>query len=125
MRTLTRLVGSPAATLRGVAGLVATLSLGACSNGGNDFFIDGGQTEVPFQELVDQGVTRYLDLYSPSSTSQSGNVISHQFGAGDGPLCLTGKPYTMATRDEGSEDLMIFLQGGGACWFSPVTGTFT
>ena len=45
-----------------------------------------------------------------------GDVVNHSFGAGDGPLCLTGGEYTMATRDTGSEDLVIFLQGGGACW---------
>lgn len=124
MLTLIKLAGTSTATLRGAVGLAVTLSLGACSNGnGNDFNFDDGQETVPFQELVDQGVTRYLGMYSPSGTSQSGNVISHQFGAGDGPLCLEGKPYTMATRDEGSEDLMIFLQGGGACWFDLCAAT--
>jgi len=124
MRTLNTLDGRAEATLRAVAGLAVAISLVACSNGNdNGTLLDSGQPTVPFQELVDQGVTRYLGLYSPSSTTQSGNVISHQFGAGDGPLCLNGTPYTMSTRDEGSEDLMIFLQGGGACWFDLCAAT--
>jgi hypothetical protein len=96
--------------------------LGACSDGG-----DNSQTAppvtYPFQELVEQGATRYLGVYSPISTTEEGNVVNYHFGEGDGPLCLTGKPYTMATRDEGTQDLMIFLQGGGACWFDLCAAT--
>lgn len=71
---------------------------------------------APFQELLDQGIARYLGQYTPMLSEQDGEVVNHTFGAGDGPLCLTGGEYTMATRDTGSEDLVIFLQGGGACW---------
>jgi len=103
---------------RGIISVALALLLGACSDGN-----DNPQASPPFQELVDQGVTRYLGVYSPSSTTEQGDIINHQFGEGDGPLCLTGKPYTMATRDEGTEDLMIFLQGGGACWFDLCAAT--
>jgi hypothetical protein len=99
------------------AAVAITLLLAACSDG-NDGPVTIQPEPQPFQELVDQGVTRYVGLYSPSTTTQDGSIVNHQFGEGDGPLCLTGKPYTMATRDEGSDDLMIFLQGGGACWFN-------
>ncbi|MCP5124031.1 MAG: vtpJ-therm [Pseudomonadales bacterium] len=75
-----------------------------------------GPVSAPFQELIDQGVTRYLGAYSPMLTETQGDVINHTFGTGDGPLCLDGSEFTMATRDQGSEELVIFLQGGGACW---------
>ena len=75
-----------------------------------------GPAKVPFQELYDQGVTRYMGVYSPMISQADGNVVNHQFGAGDGPLCLDGSEFSMATRDTGSDELMIFLQGGGACW---------
>jgi len=104
--------------------------LGACSSG-SDNDDNGGLTPipppaaVPFQELIDQGVTRYMGVYSPSTTTEVGNTLEHTFGAGDGPLCLTGTPYTMATRDSGSEALLIFLQGGALVGrtFSPATNT--
>jgi hypothetical protein len=102
--------------------VAVALLLGACSDG-NDKQVTILPVKQPFQELVDQGVTRYVGLYSPSTTTQDGKIVNHQFGTGDGPLCLTGKPYTMATRDEGTEDLMIFLQGGGACWFNLCAAT--
>lgn len=97
--------------------ICALAVLGACSNGDND------STAPPFQELVDQGVTRYLGMYSPMLTTEEAGVVNHEFGTGDGPLCLDGSGYTMATRDQGSEDLMIFLQGGGACWFNLCAAT--
>ncbi|MBW2550967.1 MAG: hypothetical protein JRE73_09385, partial [Deltaproteobacteria bacterium] len=33
-----------------------------------------------------------------------------------GPLCLRGTEYTIDTREGSSDELVIFLQGGGACW---------
>lgn len=108
---------------RTIAGVALTLLLGACSDSNNGLLDPSDQSTKPFQELVDQGVTRYLGMYSPSSTTEEGDVVSHHFSEGDGPLCLTGQPYTMATRDEGTEDLMIFLQGGGACWFNLCAAT--
>jgi len=69
-----------------------------------------------FQEIIDQGIIRYLGLYTPMLSEPDGDIVNHSFGAGDGPLCIDGSEFTMATRDAGSEDLVIFLQGGGACW---------
>ncbi|MEQ9463484.1 MAG: pectin acetylesterase-family hydrolase, partial [Haliea sp.] len=96
--------------------------LAACTDGSDrQFTLAPPPAEVepeamPFQELLDQGIGRYLGQYTPMLSEQNGDVVNHSFGAGDGPLCLTGGEYTMATRDTGSEDLVIFLQGGGACW---------
>lgn len=109
--------------LRYLAATTIVLFVSACSDSDNDNVNNSPETVSPFQELVDQGVTRYLGMYSPMGTSQQGNVVNHNFGEGDGPLCLNGTRYTMATRDEGSEDLMIFLQGGGACWFDLCAAT--
>lgn len=38
------------------------------------------------------------------------------FDGTEGPLCMRGDPYSVAIRDRGSKDLVLFLQGGGACW---------
>lgn len=100
---------------------IALPLLGACSDGGdkrNDVV-----AAVPFAELFEQGIDRYLGLYTPMSSTAgpmaaaaADNVVTYTFGAGDGPLCLDGSEYSMATRDAGSENLVIFLQGGGARW---------
>lgn len=121
MKILSRSVSSYAGMLAAAA---LPLFVGACSDDNNNNHDNNNpETPVPFQELVDQGVTRYLGVYTPMSSVQDGDVVNHQFGEGDGPLCLNGTPYTMATRDEGTEDLMIFLQGGGACWFDLCAAT--
>ncbi|MEZ5567688.1 MAG: pectin acetylesterase-family hydrolase [Halioglobus sp.] len=86
--------------------------LAACSDGGDN--ARGGAE--PFAELFDQGVGRYLGVYTPMLAETNGDVVQHSFGAGDGPLCLEGAPYSMATRATGADELLIFLEGGGACW---------
>jgi len=48
--------------------------------------------------------------------SVDGNVTTHTYDPASGPACLRGDPYRVSTRDTGSRDLVIFLQGGGACW---------
>jgi len=122
MTTQTRSATGITASSRRLAVAALAVLASACSDGNNNHN-DNAVTVVPFQELIDQGVTRYLGVYSPMSTTRDGDVVNHQFGQGDGPLCLNGTAYTMATRDEGTEDLMIFLQGGGACWFDLCAAT--
>lgn len=72
--------------------------------------------QAPFTVLFEQGIVRYLGLYSPMSSETENNVVTHTFGTGDGPLCLDGTEYRMATRNQNSPDLVIMLQGGGARW---------
>jgi hypothetical protein len=73
-------------------------------------------TRVPFQELYDQGIDRYLGIFRPtSSTVVSPGVTEHVFSGIDAPICFTGNEFSMFTRDGSSNDLLIFLQGGGFC----------
>lgn len=109
--------------LRPLIGIMSLTLLAACSDSDDDD--DVISTEAPYQELYDQGIDRYMGVYSPMSTSEEDGVTNYHFGAGDGPLCLRGDEYTMATRDQGSEDLVIFLQGGGACWQQLCAATST
>lgn len=94
---------------------VALPLLGACSDGSNGRVNVEPGTE-PFAEIIAQGINRYLGLYTPMMSEQVEDVVTHTFGTGDGPLCIDGSEYRMSTRDAGSQDLVIFLQGGGARW---------
>ena len=93
------------------------VSVGCSGGGGNNATVmeEPQQQKAPFQELYDQGIDRYLGKYSPMLSETEGDVVTHTFGAGDGPLCISGAEYRMATRDKGSRELMIFLRGGGFC----------
>jgi hypothetical protein len=54
-------------------------------------------------------------IVEPDANDSS--TLTHRFASsGNGPMCLRGDEYSMVTRDEGAEDLVIFLRGGGACW---------
>lgn len=101
--------------------LAAIVTLAACSDSSDDREeieqpVEPEPVVVPFQELYDQGVDRYLGEFTPMLSEADGDIVNHKFGAGDGPLCLRGGEYTMATKDSGGDELVIFLQGGGACW---------
>lgn len=70
----------------------------------------------PFQELYDQGVDRYLGVFTPSSSTEiSPGVVEHVFTGVEAPVCFTGNQFSMFTRDGSSDHLLIFLQGGGFC----------
>jgi hypothetical protein len=104
--------------LHALAALFSIYFLAACSENSNNGDGNGGtEPEVaPFQELYDQGVNRYLGQYSPMLSEESDGIVQHRFGAGDGPLCRNGSEYQMATFDQGSENLVIYLEDGGGCW---------
>jgi hypothetical protein len=114
--TLYPLQGVNTRSLAGLTLLCLSLLLSTACSDNNGSSMDDGSKAAPFAELVEQGVTRYLGMYSPMLSEQKDDVTNYYFAAGDGPVCAEGAPYSMATRDQGSEDLMIFLEGGGACW---------
>lgn len=84
---------------------------------------DGGPApeptpEGPYDELVDKGATRYLgrDFDRTSEIDEEGVVTWTYEASADGPTCLRDTPYRVSVRDLGSPNLVVFLQGGGACW---------
>lgn len=78
-----------------------------------------------FQEVYDQGLTRYVGAFSPSNepNADAAGMKHWEFAVPDdlsaeprGPVCLRGGQWTVDTREGASNELVIFLQGGGACW---------
>jgi hypothetical protein len=74
------------------------------------------ETPSVYQEVIDQGATRYFGKARVQKQYSDEGVTTYVFDPASGPVCLLGDPYKMSVRDTGSEDLFIFLQGGGACW---------
>ena len=72
------------------------------------------------QELVAAGVTQYVGQFAPLPATDAGDgwlrhtYVPNPFGAG--PMCIAGTPYSVFTKAKNPKKVMIFLQGGGACW---------
>jgi hypothetical protein len=72
-----------------------------------------------FMELADAGMNQYIGQFDPvASTALSDGWVKHDFDtdAGNGPICIAGTPYSVFTRAANPSKLLIFEQGGGACW---------
>lgn len=105
--------------------LCATACVGGCEDlapGGAEGALPANPpVDSPYQDFFDRGVVRYVGtpVVTPSRTTRylfSSRVTVHHFeNEGRGPLCMRGDPYWVETREGKSDDLMIFLQGGGVC----------
>jgi len=70
-------------------------------------------------ELHDAGVDKYIGQFQPVASSDVGDGwTKHTFDpdAGNGPICIAGTPFSAFTRAGNPSKLLIFEQGGGACW---------
>ena len=88
-----------------------------------------GLSDEAFDELSASGVDKYLGL-SVSVESDFGVWTKHTFDPEytsdpenypsgfrpDGPVCIAGTDYSVFTKAGDPKKLLIFLQGGGACW---------
>jgi hypothetical protein len=78
-----------------------------------------GLNEQARQELIDSGVTKYIGEFTPvSSTDVGDGWTKHTFDTdgGNGPICIAGTAFSAFTRAGNPSKLLIFEQGGGACW---------
>ena len=89
---------------------------------------EAGLNPEAWAELQAAGVDKYLGVYQ-SQESDYGVWTKHDFDPGyvpdptyplgvrpDGPVCIAGTPYSVFTRQGDPKKLLVFLQGGGACW---------
>jgi hypothetical protein len=96
---------------------------------------ESGLNADAMSELQAAGVDKYLGT-SQSFPSDYGVWTRHDFDPNyvldptypvgvrpDGPVCIAGTPYSVFTRQGDPKKLLIFLQGGGACWQSRVSST--
>jgi len=73
-------------------------------------------------ELKDAGVDKYLGEFH-AVESEFGVWTKHTFdpqydqtGTPNGPVCIAGTEYSVFTKEGDPNKVLIFLQGGGACW---------
>ena len=70
-------------------------------------------------ELANAGVTQYSGMFTPAlSEDAGGGWTKYTFDTegGEGPTCVAGTPFTAFSKAQNPAKVLIFLQGGGACW---------
>jgi len=87
-----------------------------------------GLNSAALNELSDAGVDKYLGEFT-AEESVYGVWTQHTFDPewtpdatypsglrADGPVCISGTEYSVFTKAGDPKKVLIFLQGGGACW---------
>ena len=69
-------------------------------------------------ELEAAGVDKYLGQFHPQTVEEIGDGwLRHRYTPSvEGPLCIAGTEYSVFTKVRDPRKLLIFTQGGGACW---------
>jgi hypothetical protein len=78
-----------------------------------------GLNFIAMTELSDAGVDKYLGQFEPVSSVDVGDGwTKHTFDpdGGNGPICIAGTQFSAFTKQGNPSKLLIFEQGGGACW---------
>lgn len=83
---------------------------------------DAGANLGSYQEVFDQGLTRYVGTPQVQETEVTTSglgaravKVHHFTNEGRGPKCMYGDEFFVESREGPSDTLMIFLQGGGVC----------
>jgi hypothetical protein len=85
-----------------------------------------GFSDSAIADLRAKNVDKYVGKASLAdhSTNAEGDVV-YNFDPSQGPICYLGDQYHVVVRDAQSDNLIIFLQGGGACWSTLCQATTT
>lgn len=79
----------------------------------------GGLSARAKRDLQRVGLDKYVGQFRPAnSVAVDGGWTRHTFDpqGGNGPLCILGTPYTAFTKPGNPEKVLVYLNGGGACW---------
>lgn len=101
----------------GAAGKTATEEGNATAAGsgaaGKKADAPAGKPDIAAFEAT--GLNKYVGKAKPKKMEMDGDEEHFFFDEADGPVCIRGGQYAMGVRDKGSDDLVIYLQGGGSC----------
>lgn len=91
---------------------VALLASG-CGNSSSS----SSPTTAVSAELRESGFGDYLGIQSPTRSTETGAWTNHFFDPSlEQAVCLTGHEYQVSVHHGSSDQVLLYLQGGGACW---------
>jgi hypothetical protein len=70
-------------------------------------------------ELQDVGLNQYVGQFAPASEEPAGGdwtKYTFDTDGGNGPICIAGTPLTVFHQARDPMKLLVFFNGGGACW---------
>ncbi len=70
----------------------------------------------PAADNISDDILRFMGQAELEWSEVSDGRGRYRFDVDSGPACLRGGTFSMGTRDGTENSLMVFLQGGGACW---------
>jgi hypothetical protein len=78
-------------------------------------------SQCPIQamfELQTVGLSQYVGQFQPASAEPAGDWTKYTFDSdgGNGPTCIDGSDFTVFHQARDPKKLVVFLNGGGACW---------
>lgn len=65
---------------------------------------------------INDNVLEFMGEAVRTRTTEQFGVTTHVFDPESGPVCIDGSEFETSFREGTSNDLAIFLMGGGACW---------
>lgn len=102
------------------AGRLAALALAAVlplAAGCGNSSVSTSPAAQAVQELTASGFGDYLGKQAVSHSTQTGEWKNDFFDPSlEQAVCLTGTEYEVSTRHGSNDQVLIYLQGGGACW---------
>ena len=96
--------------------LLSALVLAACGGSDEGFEPYTPEPGTPEAIAFEAGITEQLGAIRPSGKTVDGPNTTYTFDPDDGPVCMRGDEFAMTVQERSGDDLLIFLQGGGACW---------
>lgn len=117
---------------RGGVALLLVLLLGACASSGPEVPAPadpdplGPRLAAPgpseraayVAQLRELGVDQYLGSIQPATQVTRGDWTVYEYTEASGAACMDGSPFRASLRPASAPtgEVMLYLQGGGACW---------
>ncbi len=105
--------------LLSIVALLCATALNACGDSASTGASPGNgvNAQAAVEELRATGFDKYLGRQKPSRVVEDGAWTHYFFDpAEEGAVCLVGDEYQVSVHHGTSDQVLLYLQGGGACW---------